>query len=92
MKKIKSVMQLELEQTKLRLHEAQLEKAIRKDWKDVKGSLTPKNLGKQILTELISQKIQDKFRPKGILSESLAYGANMLAKKLGEKFKTFSGN
>ena len=41
-------MQLELEQTKLKLHEAELEKEIRKDWKQLKTSLKPINLGKEL--------------------------------------------
>ena len=95
MKKIRSIMQLELEQARLRLREAELEKTIKKDWQEVKESLTPKNLGKQILSGFIDQKIQDKIKSNDILSGSLAYGAAMLTKKLVEKavekFKIFSG-
>lgn len=57
MKKIRSAMQLELEQTKLKLREAELEKAIRKDWKQVKESLKPINIGKEIF-----KKAAEKFK------------------------------
>ena len=50
-------MQLELEQTKLQLQEAELEKAIKKDWKQLKESLEPANLGKEIFS-----KAAEKFR------------------------------
>jgi len=49
MKRIRSSMQLELEQTKLQLREIELEKAMKKDWKGIKESLKPGNLGKEIL-------------------------------------------
>jgi hypothetical protein len=49
MKKIRSAIQLELEQTKLKLHEAEVEKAMKNDWKWIKESLKPGNLGKDIL-------------------------------------------
>jgi hypothetical protein len=51
MKKLRSAMQLELEQAKLKLHEAALEKAIKKDWKQLKESLQPTNLGKEIFSK-----------------------------------------
>jgi len=55
MKKIRSEIQLELEQTKLRLREAELEKNIKKDWKEVKQSLQPQNLGKEIFNKAVEK-------------------------------------
>ena len=57
MKKIRSSTQLELEQIRLKLHEQELEKIIRKDWKGLKQHLEPDHLGKEIL-----KKISQKFR------------------------------
>ena len=66
MKTIRSEMQLELEQAKLRLREVELEKAIRKDWKEIKKNLQPKNLNKGIIVDLVAQKLKNKF--KGLLN------------------------
>jgi len=57
MKKIRSSMQLELEQAKLKLREAELEKNIKKDWKQLKQSLQPVTLGMEIF-----KNVTDKFK------------------------------
>jgi hypothetical protein len=85
MNKIKHISQLYSEQLRLQKHEEDLEKNIRKDWKEVKESMHPKNLGKEILSACINKKLQDKIKPDGIFSGSVSYEAAMLTKKLFEK-------
>jgi len=48
-------MQLDLEQTKLQLREAELEKAMKKDWKEIKERLKPGNLGKAFLKQTVEK-------------------------------------
>jgi len=87
MKKIKHISQLYTEQLRLRQHEEDLEKDIRKDWKEVKESILPKNLGRKILSVYVSKKLKDRIKSNGILSGSLSYAAVVLTKKLVERLK-----
>ena len=85
MNKVKHISQLYLEQIRLQKIEGDLEKTIRKDWNEVKESLRPKNLGKEILSAYINKKLRDKIISNGILSGSVSYGVAIFAKKLVKK-------
>lgn len=85
MNKIKHISELYSEQLRLQKLEDNLEKNIRKDWKEVKESMRPKNLGKEMLSDFINKRLQDKIKSNGILSGTLSYGAAMLTKKIVEK-------
>lgn len=49
MKKMSNIRELKQEQQRLRMRQQELEKAIHYDWRDVKESLRPKNVVKQVL-------------------------------------------
>ena len=49
MKKFKNAKQLKQEKNRLKMRQAELEKAIKYDWRDVKSSLTPKNIAGQVM-------------------------------------------
>jgi hypothetical protein len=87
MNKIKHMSQLYSEQLRLQKLEGNLEKNIRKDWRDVKENMRPKNLGKEILSDFTEKRLQDKIKSNGILSGTLSYGAAMLTKRLPQKFR-----
>ena len=87
MKRIKNISQLYSEQLRLQKQEDNLEKNIRKDWREVKESMRPKNLGKEILSDFINKRLQDKIKSNGILSGTLSYGAAMLTKRIVKKAK-----
>jgi len=95
MNKIKHISELYSEQLRLQKLEHNLEKTIRKDWREVRVSTRPKNLGKEILSDFINRRLQDKIKSNGVLSGSLSYGAAMLTKKIveaaEEKMKSFFG-
>lgn len=50
MKKLNSIRELKLEKQRLHMRQLELEKAIQYDWRDVKDSLRPKNIVKQVLS------------------------------------------
>jgi hypothetical protein len=85
MNKIKHISELYSEQLRLQKLEDNLEKTIRKDWKEVKESMRPKNSGREMLSDFINKRLQDKIKSNGILSGTLSYGAAMLTKKIVEK-------
>ena len=71
-KKIRSMKQLNAEKKRLLQRQAELEKAIRYDWRDVKDSLTTKNFTGEVLAKL--------FVPASENGEStLAAGLSQLA-------------
>ena len=51
MKKIKNLDHLHEEKMKLRVHELELEKSIRKDWSEIKENLSPENIFKEKSSE-----------------------------------------
>lgn len=50
MKKINSIKHLNAEKKRLEIRKAELEKAIRYDWRDVKDSLRPGNIARQVFS------------------------------------------
>lgn len=88
MKKIKQISQLRSEQKRLRHHQEDMEEVIKKDWKEIKETLRPKNIGKEFFLSLfINRGMQNKISSSDILTGSLSYGAVVLTKKLVEKVK-----
>lgn len=59
MNKIRSIKQLKARQKKLEQRKAELEKAIRYDWMDVKESLKPKNVAGQVFAQLFDKEQQN---------------------------------
>jgi predicted transcriptional regulator len=52
MKKIKSIKHLNAERKRLEERKAELEKAIKYDWRDVKDSLRPGNIASQVFASV----------------------------------------
>jgi len=92
MNKIKHISQLYEEQLRLQRLEQDLEKTIRKDWKEVKYSMRPKSMAQEILSAYINKKLQDKIKSNGIISGGLSYGAAMLTQKLVAKVEEKIGD
>ena len=85
MKKFKNAKQLKEEKNRLKMRRAELEKAIRYDWRDVKTSLTPKNIAGQVMAGLRS-KTEPENRPgSGILSGMALRFASRLASKAEDR-------
>jgi hypothetical protein len=83
MKKIKSIKQLKAEKKRLIERQAELEKAIKYDWRDVKESLTPTNVAGQAFSKMFEEK--DKQNGNSFIADSIAQIAAGIAKKLAEK-------
>jgi len=80
MKKNRHIKNLELEKLRLRVQQLELEKQIRRDWKELKEDLSPGNFIAHKLEEATHKK------PEGsLLSEVINYGVNYLGNKLSEK-------
>ena len=84
MKKIKNIRQLAAEKKRLALRQTELEKAIKYDWRDVKESMTPQNIGGKFLGSFFG-KAEEKESTGGILAESLAQLASGITKKTVQK-------
>ena len=83
MKKIKSIKQLNAEKKRLKLRRAELEKAIVYDWRDLKGSLSPKNIAGQAFSKLFDG--DEKKNGHSIISDTVSELAATFTKKLVEK-------
>lgn len=80
--KIRSMKHLKAEKKRLLQRQAELEKAIRYDWRDVKESLTPKNLTGEVLAKLFEPA---KENGESTLAAGLAQLAAVLTKIAVEK-------
>ncbi|MFN8253108.1 MAG: hypothetical protein U0V75_14665 [Ferruginibacter sp.] len=92
MKKIKDIQQLKAAQKKLARRKAELEKAIRYDWRDVKEGLEPANMGKTIWGSFSSGHHKEPGET-GVIASILGELAAGLTKKTvnraGDKIKTW---
>ena len=75
MHKIQSIKQLKARQKKLEQRKAELEKAIRYDWMDVKESIRPKNVAGQLFASMF-----EKANGESSLAETLSQLAAVLTK------------
>ncbi len=81
-KKIKSIKQLNAEKKRLLQRQAELEKAIRYDWRDVKESLKPKYVAGKVIAKLFDKTEQNGLDP---LAAGLSHLAAALTKIAVEK-------
>jgi hypothetical protein len=77
MRKIKNIQQLNAEKKRLKQRQAELEKAIQYDWRDVKESITPQSIGEKLVEEVFNTASGS----SGILAESLSHLAAGFTKK-----------
>lgn len=87
MKKFKNARALNEEKKRLKMRRAELEKAIKYDWRDVKDSLKPKNIAGQVFSGMAGQKDAENKTDSGVLSEMAAKFASKLAGKAEDKLK-----
>lgn len=69
------------------MRRAELEKAIKYDWRDVKDSLKPKNIAGRVFSGMAGQKDTENKTDSGVLSEMAAKFASKLAGKAEDKLK-----
>ncbi len=89
MNKIRSITQLKARQKKLEQRREELEKAIRYDWLDVRESVRPKNVAKQLFARIFDKEPQDKNSLANTLSELAAVFTKIAVKKAEEKVTTW---
>ena len=85
MKKIKSLQQLQCEKKKLEEQQEELEKRMEYIWKEVKNSLTPRQMAKEKKKKLIQSYLSKNLSDQSLLKTTLTYGATIIAKKLVNK-------
>ncbi len=83
MKKIRNITLLNAEQKKLKQRQAELEKAITYDWRDVKESLKPKIVARQVFTKVFDEK--EKQKGHSIFSDGIAEIAAKFAQRMTDK-------
>jgi hypothetical protein len=80
MKKNRHTRNLETEKLRLRVKQLELENQIRRDWKELKEDLSPRNFIEHKLESATHKK------PEGsLLSEVINYGVSYLGNKFSEK-------
>ena len=75
MKKIKNIQELKVRKKELEQRKEELEKALKYDWRDVKESLQPASIAKQLLGSVFSRKEKEGSN-KGFLSKIAAMFMN----------------
>lgn len=91
MKKIKSIKQLQAEKERLHQRQLDLAKKINNNWKDLKESLKPVNVAKDIFNSVSKSKIEDECNNGSTLKNTFDYGFSLLAKKVtGKLARRFS--
>ena len=85
MKKFKNIQQLEDEKKTLARRKAELEKAIRYDWRDVKESLNPVQLAAGFFAKKEQKK--EETQSSSVLQDTIAGIAETYLEKLAGKFE-----
>jgi hypothetical protein len=85
MKKINSIRQLQLQKQLLKLQQLTLEKEIANQWKGVKTSLTPANIARDTLNNIIKTKTEEKLNDGSALKNAVTYGITLIASQLVNK-------
>ena len=86
MNKIRSIKQLKARQKKLEQRKAELEKAIRYDWHDVKETMKPKNVVSQVFAQFFNKEQQEQGSAlANTLSHLTAVAIKMAVEKAEEK-------
>ena len=85
MKKFKNIQQLEDEKKTLARRKAELEKAIRYDWRDVKESLNPINIAAGLFAKKEHKK--EEAQSSSVLQDTIAGIAETYLEKLAGKFE-----
>lgn len=85
MKKIKDIQQLKAAQKKLARRKAELEKAIRYDWMDLKETLKPRNLAGQAFSGMFDERSAEKKPGADLVAEVLTKLAAKAFEKAGDK-------
>ena len=86
MKKISNISQLKAEQQRLKEEAFQLENNIREDWQEIKDSVQPINIARQVVSSALSNSgLGD---PKTWLTYLVSFAVTGLAGKLLNKLKT----
>jgi hypothetical protein len=93
MRKIKSIKQLLTEKKRIKLREEELEKKIRSNWSELKESIKPAAIAKDIFSKVMRDKTEDNVNGESVLKSTFTYGMSLLAKKItdkaGDKFSKF---
>jgi hypothetical protein len=84
MKKISSIQQLKAAKAQILQRRAELEKAIRYDWRDLKESLKPRNMAEQVFGKSFRER-DEKQNGQTDFSEGVAAFAAAFARKLAAK-------
>jgi hypothetical protein len=83
MKKIKSIKHLRAEKRRLQQRQAELEKAIQYDWRDLKESLKPRKAAEEFFSKMFNEK-EDK-NGSGFFADGVSWLAAKLARKMAER-------
>ena len=84
MKRIKTIKQLRAEQIRINQQQEELEDKIRSNWRELKESLRPVNIAKDVIGNFLKSKTE-KIDEDDLLKSSFVYGVYRLLKKFADK-------
>ena len=84
MKRIKTIKQLKAEQIRINQQQEELEDKIRSNWRELKESLRPVNIAKDVIGNFLKSKTE-KIDADDLLKSSFVYGVYRLLKKFADK-------
>lgn len=85
MKKIKSLKQLRVEKKRLKIQQMELEDQLQDNWDELKESLQPVSIVKDIFKTAISSKAEGGLNIRSIIKNAFIFGASFLVKKFADK-------
>jgi len=85
MKKIKSIKQLRVQKEQMHHHLDCLEHSMQQQWRELKHGLTPSNIIKESIGNILTSKTESGFGKRTLLTSALSYGISLLAGKLVNK-------
>lgn len=92
MKKIKSIEQLQAEKDRIAQQQQDISNKIGSNWKDLKESLRPVNIAKDIFSSVLKSRAENNLNDGNVLKNTFNYGLSLLAKKIAEKLGSKFGN
>lgn len=89
-KKIKSLKQLQAEKILLKQRREALEDKMRSNWNELKDSMKPVNIAKNVFGTVLKAGAASALNGKGIIRNAVTYGVTLLANKFIDKWRNRS--
>ena len=85
MKKFSSIKELQPEKKRILQHQRELENKMRGNWSELKESVKPVNIAKDVFRSVVRNKTRESLSSSNIIKGALSIGAALLVKRIVNK-------